>query len=197
MLFFTFQPVLQVTKSEIREKYRQKRAALSEEKIDALSLEIANNALNLPIWDRIYYHIFLSISANKEVQTDNLLHILQGRDKSVVVPKVSNDKKSLEHILLQENTKLDVSSMGIPEPRAGIEVTPESIEVVFVPLLAYDISGHRVGYGGGFYDRFLAKCSENTVFVGVSLFEPEPKVPSNSLDIPLDYCITANKIHSF
>src|SRR5690606_29706561 len=106
------------------------------------------------------------------VNTDYLLHILQGKDKSIVASKADFEKGEMAHFLLQENTVLKASEYGIPEPISGIELSPELLDVVFVPLLAYDKIGHRVGYGKGFYDRFLAKCNKNAVFVGLSFFEP-------------------------
>ncbi|MGK0210780.1 MAG: 5-formyltetrahydrofolate cyclo-ligase, partial [Polaribacter sp.] len=143
------------------------------------------------------YHLFLSISEKKEINTEYLLHILQGRDKSVIVPKSDFSSGELKHILLQDSTRLQPSSYGIPEPVSGIEIQVSIIDVVFVPLLVFDIEGNRVGYGKGFYDRFLAQCSANTIFIGLSFFEAEPLMENSSLDIPLHYCITPFKTYSF
>jgi len=88
--------------------------------------------------------------------------------------------------------------LGIPEPQNGLTVPPSEIEVVFIPLLAYDKKGHRVGYGKGFYDRFLSKCKPNTLKIGLSLFEPEEKIEGlDATDIPLDYCVTPVKVYEF
>ncbi|MEM0517839.1 MULTISPECIES: 5-formyltetrahydrofolate cyclo-ligase [Aequorivita] len=184
-------------KTSLRLKYKKLREELSEESIEAMSLQIANQALKLPIWNKTYYHIFLPILEKKEVNTEYLLHILQGKDKSIVISKANFDSGEMKHFLLQENTVLKTSKYGIPEPVSGIEIMPEIIEVVFVPLLAYDTSGNRVGYGKGFYDRFLAKCNKNTILVGLSFFKPEPKIPFETTDIPLNFCITSEKIVNF
>lgn len=184
-------------KQILRRKYIELRKSISEESIEELSLQIANKTLELSIWDKIYYHVFLTISDKKEINTDYLLHILQGKDKSVVVSKSDFPSGELIHFLLQENTTLKVSSYGIPEPVDGIQVNPEQLDVVFVPLLAFDTKGDRVGYGKGFYDRFLAKCNPNTVFVGLSFFESEPLIKSNDTDIKLHYCVTPSQIYSF
>ncbi len=181
----------------LRIKYKKLREALPEEAIEKMSLQIANKALELPIWDKSYYHLFLTISEKKEVNTDYLLHILQGKDKSVVISKTDFASGEMKHFLLQENTLLKVSKYGIPEPVSGIEIEPSVNDVVFVPLLGFDLFGHRVGYGKGFYDRFLGKCRPETIFVGLSFFGPEPKIFSEATDIPLDYCITPTKIYSF
>lgn len=184
-------------KSALRIKYRKLREELSQDSVHELSLKIANQALKLPIWNKTYYHLFLSIASKKEVNTDYLLHILQGKDKSVVISKAEFSTGEMKNFLLQENTVIKTSAYGIPEPVSGIEITADNLEVVFVPLLAFDLNGHRVGYGKGFYDRFLGKCKPGTIFVGLSFFEPEERIISESLDVPLHYCITPNKIFEF
>ena len=184
-------------KKTLRLKYKKLRENLSEDSVEEMSLQIANQALKLSIWDKTYYHIFLPISEKKEVNTEYLLHILQGKDKSIVVSKADFTSGEMKHFLLQENTVLKISEHGIPEPVSGIKISPEVLDVVFVPLLAYDEKGHRIGYGKGFYDRFLAKCNPNTVFVGLSFFEPEFEIFFDTTDVPLNFCITPKKIVDF
>ena len=184
-------------KSTLRIKYKKLRDTFSEDAIEEMSLQIANKALGLSIWNKTYYHLFLTISQKKEVNTEYLLHILQGKDKSVVISKTDFESGGMDHFLLQENTTLKVSKYGIPEPISGIQINPEQIDVVFVPLLGFDQIGHRVGYGKGFYDRFLEKCNPEAIFVGLSFFEPEPKISFEDTDIPLHFCITPTKVYSF
>lgn len=184
-------------KQTLRIKYKKLRENLPDDSIEEMSLQIANQALKLPIWNKTYYHIFLSISSKKEVNTDYLMHILQGKDKSIVVSKADFSTGEMKHILLQENTVLKTSEYGIPEPVSGMEVSPKMLEVVFVPLLGYGQSGHRIGYGKGFYDRFLEKCHTSTVFVGLSFFEPEPEIFFEATDVPLNFCVTPKKIIDF
>lgn len=184
-------------KVALRVLYKAKREKLTQDEIESLSLEIANQSLNLPIWDKTYFHIFLPISNKKEVNTEYLLHILQGRDKSIVVSKAHFETGEMSHILLQENTVLKNSSYGIPEPVDGIEIPPNKMEVVFVPLLAFDTHGNRIGYGKGFYDRFLRNCSEKCLFIGLSFFDPENNLITHQQDVPLHYCITPRKLHHF
>jgi len=186
-----------MTKEEYRLKYKKLRTQLSNEAIEELSLKIANNALKLSVWSCSNYHIFLPISSNKEIDTEYLLHILQGRDKSILVPKVTSGTPNMTHILLQDNTILKLSNYGVPEPVSGIEIQPSQIEVVFVPLLAYDEKGNRLGYGKGFYDRFLKLCKKDTIFIGLSFFEPESMIPIEETDIPLHFCVTPEGIISF
>lgn len=184
-------------KKILRLKYKKLRENLSEEFIEAMSLQIANQALKLQIWNKTYYHIFLPILEKKEVNTEYLMHILQGKDKSIVVSQADFETGEMKHFLLQENTIFKISEYGIPEPVSGIEISPNILDVIFVPLLAYDKKGNRVGYGKGFYDRFLKKCNAETIFVGLSFFEPEPEIFSEANDVPLNFCITPKKIMDF
>lgn len=183
-------------KETLRRTYITRRSELSDEVILDKSLAIANQALKMPIWDKTYYHIFLSMREKKEINTEFLLHILQGKDKNICVP-VMKKNGELEHILLQDSTRIKIAGFGVPEPEDGIPIPTDKMQVVFVPLLAYDKKGNRTGYGKGFYDRFLSQTQPETLFIGLSFFEPENEIPSEAHDMPLDYCITPNKIYTF
>ncbi|MFV8225230.1 5-formyltetrahydrofolate cyclo-ligase [Christiangramia aquimixticola] len=185
-------------KSELRKKYKTLRSGLDEESIEEKSLEIANRALQLPIWEKRYYHIFLSIAEKKEVNTEYLLHVLQGKDKEVVIPKSDFETGKMTNFLLTDHTVIKKNEWNIPEPQDGIEIPNHKLEVVFLPLLAFDKAGHRVGYGKGFYDRFLADCKNDIMKIGLSFFEAEEKIDELfSHDAPLDYCITPNRVYNF
>jgi len=162
------------------------------------SLAIANKLLKLDIWHKTYFHIFLAMENQKEVHTDFILNILAGKDKEVIVSRADFESCSMVHYLLTDNTKLVLSSYGIPEPVEGIEVPSYKMDVVFVPLLAFDTKGHRVGYGKGFYDRFFAECKPNVIKIGLSFFDAEAEaIPHNPTDIALDYCVTPKRIYAF
>ncbi|WP_378179635.1 5-formyltetrahydrofolate cyclo-ligase [Aquimarina sp. SS2-1] len=185
-------------KANLRKKYKKLRAELSDEAIEDLSVVIANNLLKLPIWEKSFYHIFLSIQEQKEINTEYILHILQGKDKNIVVSKSNFENNTLTNVLLTDNTKFEVNSWGIPEPVDGIPIPEDKIEVVFVPLLAFDEDGNRVGYGKGFYDKFLSKCNPGTIKIGLSFFTAEEKIMGIfSTDINLDYCVTPSKFYTF
>lgn len=187
-----------MNKKELRLKFKRKRQQLSEQEIEEKSLQIANNLLRLQIWSHSYYHLFLSISEKNEVDTQPLLHILQGKDKSVVLSKSDMKSGIMKNFLLTDSTRIKKNAWGVPEPVDGIEVPSEKIEVVFLPLLAFDEAGNRIGYGKGFYDRFLSECSPQVLKIGMSLFEAEPKITDvGPFDIPLDLCVTSEKIYNF
>lgn len=185
-------------KKLLRKSYLQKRNALAVSAIESFSLDIANNCLQLPLWHHTNFHLFLSIKEKKEINTDYLLHILQGKDKNCIVPKIESKTQTLSHVLLTDNTLLKENNWGVPEPVEGISFPIEKIEVVFVPLLAFDAVGNRVGYGKGYYDKFLSLCNKNTLKIGLSFFEAEEtKISISEVDIPLNYCVTPNKIYHF
>ncbi len=143
-------------KKELRLKYKALRAELSHEDMEERSLAIANQVVRMDIWDKLYYHTFLPISELKEVDTEFLLQVLAGRDKEIVVSKSDFETRKMTHFLLTDNTRFQKNEYNIPEPVNGLPVPSQTIEVVFVPLLAFDVSGNRIGYGKGFYDKFLA-----------------------------------------
>jgi 5-formyltetrahydrofolate cyclo-ligase len=185
------------SKQALRIFFSEKRQALSSEKYDEQSLALANQCLKLPIWDLEYFHLFLPIASKAEVDTALILTLLQGRDKQVVLPKVL-DEETLTHILLTDGTKIAQNPWGIPEPEGGISIDPTMLEVVFIPLLAYDIKGNRVGYGKGFYDTFLKKCKKEVIKIGLSFFDPVDRIEGiRKEDITLDYCVSPDQIHSF
>ena len=185
-------------KKELRQKYKALRNQLSEEDLEEMSLAIANKVLTLPIWEKNYFHIFLSITEHKEVNTEFVLHLLSGKDKEIIISKSDFETREMTHFLLTDNTKIKKNQYNIPEPVDGIEVPSNKIDVVFVPLLAFDKSGHRAGYGKGFYDKFLKKCKPETIKIGLSFFEAEEQIEDVfENDVKLDYCVTPNGVYHF
>jgi 5-formyltetrahydrofolate cyclo-ligase len=93
--------------------------------------------------------------------------------------------------------QLKKNNWGILEPSQGIPTPPEKIDLVLVPLLAFDKQGNRVGYGKGYYDRFLSTCSPETKKVGISLFSSEEEIHTTDTDVQLDQCITPIELLTF
>lgn len=187
-----------MTKSELRKKYKILRQQLTKDDIDDKSLSIANLVLQLDIWQHSFYHIFLPIEVQKEVNTEYILNILAGKDKNIIISKSNFEDFSMSHFLLTDNTKLQRNEYGIPEPVDGIPIPSQQLDVIFVPLLAFDKNGNRIGYGKGFYDRFLAECKPETIKVGLSFFEADiEEFEASTDDIKLDYCVTPQKLFRF
>ena len=192
-------------KKEARKKSKEARKQLTQEEIEDKSLAIANQLLRMDtvpslrlVWDKLYYHLFLTIEEQKEINTEYILQILAGKDKEIVISKCEFATLGMTHFLLTDNTKIKKNSYNVPEPVDGLEVPDAKIDVVFVPLLAYDKQGNRVGYGKGFYDNFLSKCKPETIKIGLSFFPPEEKIEDVSAnDVKLDFCVTPEEIYKF
>ena len=187
-----------LNKKQLRAEIKQRRRNLTLKQIEDFSIQISNLIINLPIWKYSFYHIFLSIKSLNEVNTEPLLAILLGKDKNIAISKTNFETRTMSHILLQDNTVLKLNPQNIPEPINGVEISSKQIEVVFVPLMAFDKLGNRIGYGKGFYDIFLKRCSKNTLKIGLSFFEAENFIiENNPHDVHLDYCITPKQVYSF
>lgn len=185
-------------KKELRQKYKELRRNLSEETIEELSLQIANQLIHLDIWQHSFYHLFLPIESQKEVNTEYILQVLAGKDKNIVISKSDFETREMTHFLLTDNTKIKKNEYDIPEPVDGLEVPVAKIDVVFVPLLAFDKNGNRVGYGKGFYDKFLSECRPEVLKIGLSFFESENLISDVlNTDIQLDLCISPSSVFKF
>lgn len=185
-------------KQTLRLNFKKKRSAFSDDKVQDLSIDIVNQVLKLNIWNYNNFHVFFPIEKNNEIDTKLIIQVIQGKDKNVILPRLNIENKSFVNFLLTDSTLLKENRLGIAEPQSGIKINENQIEVVFVPLLCFDRTGHRVGYGGGYYDRFLKKCSANTIKIGISFFDPIEKIIDiNNNDIKMNYCLTPNKIYEF
>lgn len=113
------------------------------------------------------------------------------------LPVIRGDNQ-LVHIKYENRNQIEITEWGIPEPTSGDQTEPANLDMVFVPLLAVDQKGYRVGYGKGFYDRFLSQCNSNCLFIGLSYFEPIASIADrNEFDIPLHCCVTPNNLIKF
>lgn len=187
-----------MNKKELRTKYKALRNQLSADEIEDMSLAIANQSLQSDIWNFQTYHIFLPIEEQKEVNTNYLLQILFGKDKNVVISRTDFSNMTMQHVLLTDTTTIKKNDYNIPEPIDGFPVDDKQIDVVFIPLLAYDQIGNRIGYGKGFYDSFLEKCRKDVLKIGLSFYPPEAEIEDiRPEDIPLDMTITPDEIFDF
>lgn len=187
-------------KQHIRSQYLSKRKAIPETQLRALNHAI-NNKLNQFNWS-LYKTIslFLPIKKLNEVNTLLVLSFFEANfpEMIVAIPKTNFANYTLQHIQYSQNTILVQNKYHIPEPLNGNIILPSAIDVVFVPLLAFDNVGNRVGYGKGVYDKFLATCRSDVVKIGLSFFDTLQSIDDvNSFDIPLNYCITPNKVYRF
>ena len=185
-------------KKELRKKYKTLRNQLSPSEIEDKSIGIANQLLKVDVWNSMYFHLYLTILEQKEIDTTHILNILFAKNKEIVVSKSDFMTGEMQHFLMTENTRFTKNNYGIPEPKDGIEVPVSKIDVVFIPLLAFDKQGNRVGYGKGFYDLFFASLHKDVKKIGISLFMPcELIEDTNEHDVPLTCCVTPNENYFF
>lgn len=188
-----------MTKSAIRKKYSVLRAALSNGEIDKLSQKIAARFLSATDFSKIsVVHTFLPIISKKEVNTWMIIDELKKRYPRIriSIPKVEG--KQLVNFYFESRSQLTENQWRILEPVSGERTVTKEIDLVLVPLLAFDRRGDRVGYGKGFYDKLLAECRGDCQKVGLSFFGPtNDLIPVDSFDIPLDCAITPEQILSF
>ena len=104
----------------------------------------------------------------------------------------------MKNIIEDDNTLFELNKYGIPEPRNGTIINEKEIDLSIVPLIAFDLFGDRVGYGKGYYDRFISKCRFNMIKIGISYFPPLDKIEDvEEFDKKLDFCITPDHIYAF
>lgn len=172
--------------------YMSMRHALSTEACESKSRQISNHFFSFVNLSNIKtLHTFLPIVSKKEVNTWPIIERLQ-KDfplLKISIPKIEND--SMINYYFEDKHQLKLSSWGIEEPISGEIASTEKIDLVLVPLLSFDNQGNRVGYGKGFYDRFLKACRSDCKKVGLSFFEAnrEP-ISSDAYDIKVDFVIT-------
>ena len=115
-----------------------------------------------------------------------------------VLSRSDMGKGFMEHYLWSKETVLEKNAYGIPEPQGGTLIAPAALDLVFVPLLAFDEAGHRVGYGKGMYDRFLEQCRGDVTTIGLSMFAPVAAIAdTGQWDVPLDIVVTPDQIYHF
>lgn len=188
-----------MVKKEARNLYRKKRKELSfsdKLKFDDLLL------IQFQKVDLDYLSCMLSfypMEEHNEVNTFLISDYLQFSNPGLQIayPKTNMRDHSMQALLPNEEEFI-ANQYNIPEPKEGIIIDPGHLDLVLVPLLIFDTVGNRVGYGKGFYDRFLKQCRPDCVKMGFSYFEPLPLIEdANEFDVPLDLCITPQKAYVF
>lgn len=165
-----------MTKAELRTLYKSKRILLSPSELNNLSETIIEQALKYFQLAEKTVSLFLPIERQKEINTYILLDRAIGVGAKVALPKCNFETLEMKHYIYESNDQLELNEKGIPEPKKGKLIAADHFDIVFVPLLAVDVVGNRVGYGKGFYDRFLKKCKPNCIFIGLHLFDLEEAI---------------------
>lgn len=189
-----------MTKEEIRRHYKEKRRKLGvtelEKMSDLMLIQFQNLRLSVP-------DVIMSYSALvtvNEFDPINILEYCKFKNPAVLVcyPVINEEESGLTAISITPDTAFMENKYSIEEPVAGDRMNPHALDMVLIPLLSFDVNGNRVGYGKGYYDRFLKHCRKDVIKVGFSFFEAhESFEDKHDHDIPLDYCVTPQLSYSF
>jgi len=177
-------------KQELRALYKQKRKDLTEIQIKGLQENIYQQIYNLDFSTVKNVHLFLSMPKFKEIDTTPLITYFRNKNKRIVISKCNFKDNTLSHFYLEEDTVLSLNKFGILEPVAAELVEENKLDLIFIPMLISDDKKFRVGYGKGFYDRFLLNCRKDAKFIGLNFFPPITAIEDkNEFDIPLHQVI--------
>ena len=193
------------TKAALRRAALPRRLALSPAEVTRRSQQLAEQLFSsFPVAAWRWLHVFLPLASKHEPDTWQIINRIWAENLPVrlAAPVVQPDGISLKNYELTPATPLLPSRWGIPEPVAepAAEVASALFDAVLVPLLAVDRHGQRVGYGGGFYDRFLAQCRPETQFIGLNLLTDAPGPALADVlptDVPLHACVGPGGVWKF
>ncbi len=187
-----------MTKKECRIYFKHKRLELSADELNRRSELICDRLFSRFQLEGKIISLFLPIERHKEINTYFILEKGMSIGVNIGLPQISEFDYNLKHYLYESPDQLCINTWGIPEPIKGKLIKPKQFDFVLVPLLAIAKNGHRVGYGKGYYDRFLQKCSSHSRFIGLHLFDEFVELNDlSSHDVPLDFCITPEQIYQF
>ncbi|MEO6723593.1 MAG: 5-formyltetrahydrofolate cyclo-ligase [Ferruginibacter sp.] len=165
---------------------------------DLILIQFQRLEIDIPSLIMTYSPIRKSNEFDPQVITDYCYFKNPGQQLFYPVMIESMADPQLISVIVDDETVFHVNKYGIEEPVDGIDMFPTEIDLVLVPLLAFDKRGNRVGYGKGYYDRFLTQCRKDCLKIGFSYFEPISHIDDvNRTDIKLDYCITPETIYQF
>lgn len=187
-------------KKEARKLYRDKRMDLSESqrsKLDDLML-IQFQTVDIPFMNALLS--YWPIEENNEPNTHLFTEFIKFRNPELRIcyPVSDFTNLSMEAIATDIDTPFEKKELNIYEPRQGYPVPVEEIDMVFVPMLAFDSEGYRIGYGKGFYDKYLASCKQDCIKAGFCYFDPIDRIDDRrDFDVPLDLCITPQNVYVF
>lgn len=175
-------------KTALRRAIREQKRAMSIEEIEARSARLGE----LFAQTEAYKHaktVYGYMPYNQEVRTIPILECAIADGKKIAVPKVYGD--TMRFIYLEDLSRVEKSNMGIPEPIADEPVADDKTALVLMPGLAFDKEGHRIGYGGGFYDKFLMAEPNHPTVALCYEFQMFAHLDTEEFDIPVDLVLWA------
>lgn len=187
-------------KKSLRGDYLQKRMQLSEEEWNDLSIKMVENFKTIQLPPIEYLLSYYPLLDRKEFDISLCDQLIQNKHSSVKIgwPRIESDMQNMESFQVSGDGLYAKNKFNILEPINGEWIPPELIDLAFVPLVAFDRQGFRIGYGKGFYDRYLPRCRPSILKIGFSYFEPVELIRDvNEFDVPLSLCITPSGIYEF
>ena len=187
-------------KSEARNIYKEKRQILSASeraKLDDLML-IQLQTVQLPFIT--FLLSYWPMEQNHEPNTHLFTDYLEFQNPELIICYTKSDFKdqTMQSVQTNDYTRFRKNKYDLYEPEEGVVVNPAGVDMIFVPLLSFDKKGSRVGYGKGFYDRYLSQCRSECFKVGFSYFEPLDTIDdTNDFDVPLNLCVTPTTVYVF
>lgn len=175
-------------KAELRRSIRARKRAMTEEEIEARSARLGQLFAQSEAY-KAAKTIYGYLPYNQEVRTVPMLEQALRDGKKVAVPKVYGEE--MKFLYLDDLTKVAKGYAGIPEPIADEPVADDETALVLMPGLAFDPEGHRIGYGGGYYDKFLAAEPNHPTLALCYEFQMLPKLDTEEHDIPVDTVLWA------
>jgi 5-formyltetrahydrofolate cyclo-ligase len=187
-------------KKEARKIYNQKRQDINySDKLKWDDLILINfQTIDMPFLDTVFS--FYPMEERNEVNVFIITDYLHFRNPNLQIcyPKMAIKEPNIEAVVCHADTIFEANEINILEPLEDEIINPQDIDLVIVPMLVCDVKGNRVGYGKGYYDRYLSRCRDNCIKVGVSYFEPVTGIKdANEFDVPLNFCITPQKAYVF
>lgn len=190
-----------MTKSELRKSYLEKRSALTPDECSEASRSIAERFFHTYDLATVKtLHCFIPIARFNEIDTSLIYERVWRKLPQIrtTAPRVDAKSGEIQNLVFSSDTELTANAWGIREPGHGDVVDAMEIDLVIVPLLCFDKSGHRVGYGKGFYDKLLSRCRLDCLKIGVSYFAPIDRIVEvGPHDVPIDACITPREVFEF
>ena len=177
-----------MNKQELRASIRAQKRAMTEEEIVSRSEKLAALFLASDAY-RNAKTIYGYLPYNQEVRTVSMLEQALKDGKRVAVPKCYGDE--MKFIFMDDLSKVEKGYANIPEPIADEPVADDETALVLMPGLAFDPQGHRIGYGGGFYDKFLAAEPGHPTLALCYAFQMLPHLETEEFDIPVDTVLWA------
>ena len=175
-------------KKELRRCIRARKRAMTEAEITEKSAKLGELFAASPLYQQART-IYGYLPYNQEVRTVPMLERALKEGKRVAIPKVVGEE--MVFIYLDDLTQVEKGYAGIPEPVANGPVADDAHALVLMPGLAFDSAGHRIGYGGGFYDKFLAAEPEHPTLALCYDFQMLPALETEIFDIPVDCVLWA------